>query len=145
MVSRHSFRPIIPNFDEWTPSLTFDPLSLLYSCCSCDAGVTDIEIHFLQIKYNAIGIYMEKEIIQHLADWKGKKGSELAEDDVFFDAVVSGDNYIWPLGQSKIWLPQSGLCWRFAVPCMLAADYLSWWLYVVMCSSSRKILQNRGD
>lgn len=37
---------------------------------------------------------MEKEIIQHLADWKGKKGSELAEDDVFFDAVVSGDNYI---------------------------------------------------
>ncbi|RWW61213.1 hypothetical protein BHE74_00031744, partial [Ensete ventricosum] len=71
-------------------SLTFfDPLSLLHSCCSCDVGVTDIEIHFLQIKYNAIGVYMEKEIIQHLADWKGKKGSELAEDDVFFDAVVS--------------------------------------------------------
>ncbi|URD81355.1 Chalcone-flavanone isomerase family protein [Musa troglodytarum] len=52
-------------------------------------GVTDIEIHFLQIKYNAIGIYMEKEIVRHLAEWKGKKGSELAEDDAFFDAVVS--------------------------------------------------------
>ncbi|URD81353.1 Chalcone-flavanone isomerase family protein, partial [Musa troglodytarum] len=57
-------------------------------------GVTDIEIHFLQIKYNAIGIYMEKEIVRHLAEWKGKKGSELAEDDAFFDAVVSGSNYM---------------------------------------------------
>ncbi|CAL9134136.1 unnamed protein product [Musa acuminata var. zebrina] len=68
----------------FAPEITVTkPLSLL------GYGVTDIEIHFLQIKYNAIGIYMEKEIIQHLADWKGKKGSELAEDDVFFDAVVS--------------------------------------------------------
>ncbi|KAJ8511399.1 hypothetical protein OPV22_001833, partial [Ensete ventricosum] len=68
----------------FAPEITVTkPLSLL------GYGVTDIEIHFLQIKYNAIGVYMEKEIIQHLADWKGKKGSELAEDDVFFDAVVS--------------------------------------------------------
>ena len=61
------------------------PLSLL------GYGVTDIEIHFLQIKYNAIGIYMEKEIIDHLGDWKGKRGSELAEDDLFFEAIVSGN------------------------------------------------------
>lgn len=32
---------------------------------------------------------MEKEIIDHLGDWKGKKGSDLVEDDLFFDALVS--------------------------------------------------------
>ncbi|XP_010922741.1 chalcone isomerase-like protein 2 [Elaeis guineensis] len=52
-------------------------------------GITDIEIHFLQIKYNAIGIYMEKNIIEHLGNWKGKKGAELAEDDLFFEALVA--------------------------------------------------------
>nr|AOS52795.1 chalcone-flavanone isomerase CHI4 [Tradescantia hirsutiflora] len=52
-------------------------------------GITDIEIHFLQIKFNAIGVYMEKEVLNHLEKWKGKKGSELAEDDLFFDAIVS--------------------------------------------------------
>ncbi|KAH7654065.1 Chalcone isomerase protein [Dioscorea alata] len=52
-------------------------------------GITDIEIHFLQIKYNAIGIYLEKEVVNHLVNWKGKKENELSEDDTFFDALVS--------------------------------------------------------
>ncbi|KAK8926571.1 putative chalcone--flavonone isomerase 3 [Platanthera zijinensis] len=52
-------------------------------------GITDVEIHFLQIKYYAIGIYIEKDVIHHLENWKGKKGTELEEDDLFFDALVS--------------------------------------------------------
>ncbi|KAK3119586.1 hypothetical protein QOZ80_9AG0672530 [Eleusine coracana subsp. coracana] len=54
-------------------------------------GLTDIEIHFLQIKFTAIAIYLEKSdvLLEHLQKWKGKKAEELAEDDAFFDAVVS--------------------------------------------------------
>lgn len=53
-------------------------------------GITDIEIHFLQIKFTAIGVYLEPEIVGHLQQYKGKQGSELAEDDDFFEAVISG-------------------------------------------------------
>lgn len=53
-------------------------------------GITDIEIHFLQIKFTAIGVYLEPEIVEHLQQWKGKQGSELADDDDFFEAVISG-------------------------------------------------------
>uniref|UniRef100_A0A1D1Y5V6 Chalcone-flavonone isomerase family protein n=1 Tax=Anthurium amnicola TaxID=1678845 RepID=A0A1D1Y5V6_9ARAE len=59
------------------------PLSLL------GHGITDLEMHFLQIKFTAIGVYVEKDVIGHLAKWKGKKGSELKEDDDFFEALVS--------------------------------------------------------
>lgn len=58
------------------------------------AGITDIEIHFLQIKFTAIGVYLDPAIVTHLQKWKGKKGSELAGDDEFFDAVISGKNQI---------------------------------------------------
>lgn len=58
------------------------------------SGITDIEIHFLQIKYNAIGIYLEKEVVNHLVNWKDKKENELSEDDAFFDALVSGDEHL---------------------------------------------------
>uniref|UniRef100_A0A2P2ITI7 Chalcone-flavonone isomerase family protein n=1 Tax=Rhizophora mucronata TaxID=61149 RepID=A0A2P2ITI7_RHIMU len=59
------------------------PLSLL------GHGITDIEIHFLQIKFTAIGVYLEPEIATHLQQWKGKPASELAGDDDFFEAVVA--------------------------------------------------------
>lgn len=59
------------------------PLSLV------GQGITEVEIHFLQIKYNAIGIYIEKDVIHHLVNWKGKKRTELEEDDLFFEALVS--------------------------------------------------------
>ncbi|KAA8539689.1 hypothetical protein F0562_026381 [Nyssa sinensis] len=52
-------------------------------------GITDIEIHFLQIKFTAIGVYLDPEIVSHLQQWKGKKGSELAQDDDFFEALLS--------------------------------------------------------
>ncbi|XP_038705382.1 probable chalcone--flavonone isomerase 3 [Tripterygium wilfordii] len=62
---------------------TTKPLSLL------GHGITDIEIHFLQIKFTAIGVYLEPEIVGHLQKWKGKPGNELAENDEFFEAVIS--------------------------------------------------------
>ncbi|KAH6802213.1 Chalcone-flavanone isomerase family protein [Perilla frutescens var. frutescens] len=59
------------------------PLSLLAH------GITDIEIHFLQIKFTAIGVYLDPQIVGHLQKWKAKSAADLAEDDDFFDAVVS--------------------------------------------------------
>nr|AGY46120.1 chalcone isomerase 1 [Dendrobium hybrid cultivar] len=50
-------------------------------------GMTSVEIHFLQIKYNAIGIYMDKDVTKYLKNWEGKKGTELEEDDLFFAAL----------------------------------------------------------
>ncbi|XP_058075349.1 chalcone isomerase-like protein 2 [Magnolia sinica] len=62
---------------------TTKPLNLL------GHGITDIEIHFLQIKFTAIGVYLEPQVVEHLQQWKGKTGSELAEDDLFFEALVA--------------------------------------------------------
>ncbi|CAN6362072.1 unnamed protein product [Urochloa humidicola] len=64
-----------------------NPLSLLAT------GITDIEIHFLQIKYNAIGIYLHNTDVlvkDHLQRWKGKSSAEeLLGDEAFFSALVS--------------------------------------------------------
>ncbi|KAJ4720227.1 Chalcone-flavonone isomerase family protein [Melia azedarach] len=62
---------------------TTKPLNLL------GHGITDIEIHFLQIKFTAIGVYFDPDIFTHLRPWKGKPETSLAEDDDFFDALVS--------------------------------------------------------
>ncbi|KAJ8771096.1 hypothetical protein K2173_023421 [Erythroxylum novogranatense] len=62
---------------------TTKPLSLF------GHGITDIEIHFLQIKFTAIGVYLEPEIVGHLQQWKGKAGNELGEDDDFFEALIA--------------------------------------------------------
>ena len=52
-------------------------------------GVTDIEIHFLQIKFNAVGIYLDKDgVLEHLQSWKGKNQLQV-EDDAFFNALIS--------------------------------------------------------
>ncbi|CAN6330312.1 unnamed protein product [Urochloa humidicola] len=63
------------------------PLSLVAT------GITDIEIHFLQIKYNAIGIYLHNTdgvlVKDHLQSWKGKSAEELLGDEAFFEALVS--------------------------------------------------------
>lgn len=56
----------------------------------CVTGITDIEIHFLQIKFTAIGVYLDAEVVGHLQQWKGKSGKDLAEDDDFFEALISG-------------------------------------------------------
>ena len=54
-------------------------------------GITDIEIHFLQIKYNAIGIYLHNSdvLLDHLQGWKSKSADELLGDDAFFQALVA--------------------------------------------------------
>ncbi|KAL0359108.1 UNVERIFIED_CONTAM: putative chalcone--flavonone isomerase 3 [Sesamum angustifolium] len=59
------------------------PLSLL------GHGITDIEIHFLQIKFTAMGVYLDPQIVSHLQKWKGKSAAELAEDDHLFQAIIS--------------------------------------------------------
>lgn len=51
-------------------------------------GITDVEIHFLQIKYTAIGVYLDPEIVSHLHKWKGKTPDDLSQDDDFFEAVI---------------------------------------------------------
>ncbi|CAN0923810.1 Chalcone isomerase-like protein 2 [Linum grandiflorum] len=53
-------------------------------------GITDIEIHFLQIKFTAIGVYLDQnDVVPCLQTWKGKSGKELESNDEFFDAVAS--------------------------------------------------------
>ncbi|CAH2074029.1 unnamed protein product [Thlaspi arvense] len=66
--------------------LTSKSLSLL------GQGITDIEIHFLQVKFTAIGVYLDpSDVKTHLGKWKGKTGKDLAGDDDFFDALASGE------------------------------------------------------
>nr|AWX67432.1 chalcone isomerase 3 [Salvia miltiorrhiza] len=66
------------------PQITITkPLSLLAH------GITDIEIHFLQIKFTAIGVYLDPQIGTHLQKWKGKSPADLAQDDDLFDALIS--------------------------------------------------------
>ncbi|KAK6145692.1 hypothetical protein DH2020_022512 [Rehmannia glutinosa] len=52
-------------------------------------GITDIEIHFLQIKFTAIGVYLDPQIVSHLKKWSGKAATDLAKDDEFFEAIIS--------------------------------------------------------
>ncbi|KZV48687.1 putative chalcone--flavonone isomerase 3 [Dorcoceras hygrometricum] len=52
-------------------------------------GITDIEIHFLQIKFTAIGVYLDPQIVDSLRKWKGKSADEVAKDDAFFEAIIS--------------------------------------------------------
>nr|AFK33841.1 unknown [Medicago truncatula] len=52
-------------------------------------GITDMEIHFLQVKFYSIGVYLEPEVVNHLQQWKGKPAKELEDNDDFFDALIS--------------------------------------------------------
>ncbi|CAN8298212.1 unnamed protein product [Cochlearia groenlandica] len=66
--------------------LTSKSLSLL------GQGITDIEIHFLQVKFTAIGVYLDPlDVKTYLGQWKGKSGKDLAGDEDFFDALASGE------------------------------------------------------
>lgn len=97
---------------------TTKPLSLL------GHGLTDIEIHFLQIKFTAIGVYIDPEIITHLQKWKGKSGAELAEDDEFFDSVIAApvDKYLRIVIIKEIKGSQYGVQLESSVRDRLAAD-----------------------
>lgn len=49
-----------------------------------------MEIHFLQVKFYSIGVYLDPEVVSHLQQFKGKSAKELEENDEFFDALISG-------------------------------------------------------
>jgi chalcone isomerase len=87
-------------------------------------GITDIEIHFLQIKFTAIGVYLEPEIVGHLQQWKGKPGNVLAEDDDFFEALISApvEKFLRIVVIKEIKGSQYGVQLESAVRDRLAAD-----------------------
>ncbi|XP_076897958.1 chalcone isomerase-like protein 2 [Bidens hawaiensis] len=97
---------------------TTKPLSLL------GHGITDIVIHFLQVKFTAIGVYIDPEIVSHLQKWKGKSGAELAEDDDFFDSVISApvDKYLRIVSIKEIKGAQYGVQLETAVRERLVND-----------------------
>lgn len=102
-----------------TSSSSSSPLSLLAH------GITDIEIHFLQIKFTAIGVYVNLEnILPHLKDWKGKTGDELAQDDDFFEALISAkvDKFLRIVVIKEIKGSQYGVQVESAVRDRLAED-----------------------
>nr|AGV53050.1 chalcone isomerase [Actinidia chinensis] len=97
---------------------TTKPLSLL------GHGIADIEIHFLQIKFTAIGVYLDCEIVGHLQQWKGKTGKDLAEDDDFFEALVSApvEKFLRVVVIKEVKGSQYGVQLESAVRDRLAAD-----------------------
>ncbi|XP_022146779.1 probable chalcone--flavonone isomerase 3 [Momordica charantia] len=105
-------------FPKQIVGTTTKPLSLL------GHGITDIEIHFLQIKLTAIGVYLEPAIVEHLQQWKGKPAKDLEEDDDFFDAIVSApvEKVIRVVVIKEIKGSQYGVQLESAVRDRLAAD-----------------------
>lgn len=87
-------------------------------------GLTDIEIHYLQIKFTAIGVYLEPKIVEHLQQWKGKAASELAGDDDFFEALISApvEKFLRIVVIKEIKGSQYGVQLESAVRDRLAAD-----------------------
>ncbi|KAK2982414.1 hypothetical protein RJ640_026257 [Escallonia rubra] len=87
-------------------------------------GITDIEIHFLQIKFTAIGVYLDPEVVAHMQKWKGKTGAELAEDDDFFETLISApvDKHLRVVVIKEIKGSQYGVQLESAVRDRLAAD-----------------------
>ncbi|KAI4306550.1 hypothetical protein L6164_029820 [Bauhinia variegata] len=87
-------------------------------------GITDMEIHFLQVKFFAIGVYLEPEIVGHLQKWKGKSAKDLEQDDDFFDALISApvDKAIRLVIIKEIKGAQYGLQVETAVRDRLAAE-----------------------
>ncbi|CAA3017263.1 chalcone isomerase [Olea europaea subsp. europaea] len=84
-------------------------------------GITDIEIHYLQIKFTAIGVYLDPEIVTHLQQWKGKTGTDLAEDDDFFEALIRVDKFVRVVVIKEIKGSQYGVQLESAVRDRLAA------------------------
>lgn len=95
-------------------------------------GITDIEIHFLQIKFTAIGVYLEPEIVKHLQQWKGKPGAVLAEDDDFFDALISG-------------IIISAVIQMIYSLFIAKNNFSNLYICVCVCSSGGEISKNSGD
>ncbi|KVI04803.1 Chalcone isomerase [Cynara cardunculus var. scolymus] len=76
------------------------------------------------VMFTAIGVYVDPEIVAHLQKWKGKLGTELAEDDEFFDSIVSApvDKYLRIVVIKEIKGSQYGVQLESSVRDRLAAD-----------------------
>ena len=68
-------------------------LPLYFYACVFLLGVYGTEIHFLEIKFYDLALYVEVEKVNdHLQSWKGKhQGALLAEDSGFFKDVCNGN------------------------------------------------------
>ncbi|KAJ1401162.1 Chalcone isomerase [Sesbania bispinosa] len=86
---------------------TTKPLSLL------GHGITDMEIHFLQVKFYSIGVYLDPEVVGHLQQWKGQPAKELEGKDDFFDALIAGNCYQQERGVVAI--RSGGARWHYTV------------------------------
>lgn len=86
-------------------------------------GITDIEIHFLQIKFTAIGVYLDAEVATHLQGWKGKSGAEILADDEFFETLCGApvEKFIRVVAIKELKGAQYGLQLENAVRDRLAA------------------------
>ncbi|CAM6052077.1 unnamed protein product [Sphagnum compactum] len=47
-------------------------------------GVTEMSIETIEVKFTAIGVYLEQTVVEHLKPWKGKTTVELLEEDSGF-------------------------------------------------------------
>ncbi|TKY73945.1 chalcone--flavonone isomerase 3 [Spatholobus suberectus] len=97
---------------------TTKPLSLL------GQGITDMEIHFIHVKFYSIGVYLDTEVVSHLQQFKGKPAKELEENDEFFDALISApvEKFIRLVVIKEIKGAQYGVQIESAVRDRLAAD-----------------------
>nr|KJB74931.1 hypothetical protein B456_012G014600 [Gossypium raimondii] len=90
---------------------TTKPLSLL------GHGITDIEIHFLQIKFTAIGVYLEPEVVGHLQQWKVQLESavrdRLAADDKYEEEEEEALEKVVEFFQSKYFKKDSVITYHF--------------------------------
>ncbi|RDX69997.1 putative chalcone--flavonone isomerase 3, partial [Mucuna pruriens] len=97
---------------------TTKPLSLL------GHGTTGMEIHFLEVKFYSVGVYLDLEVVGHLQQFKGKSATELEENDEFFDSLISApvEKFIRLVVIKEIKGAQYGVQIESAVRDRLAAD-----------------------
>jgi chalcone isomerase len=58
------------------------------------AGVTDMTIETILVKFSAIAMYVEPELAKYTQAWKGKAASEIVEEDsAYFEDFISGTKH----------------------------------------------------
>lgn len=55
-----------------------------------------MSIETIEVKFTAIGVYLEQTVVEHLKSWKGKTTVELLEEDSgFHKDLIQGTHWIW--------------------------------------------------
>eukprot|EP00249_Psilotum_nudum_P006129 c19476_g1_i1 orf=956-1579(+) len=68
---------------------TLQPLGSLKQLILGGAGARGLDINGTFIKFTSIGIYIEEDVVKHLAPkYKGKSGQELYQDESFFEDTL---------------------------------------------------------